>query len=435
MSDLAEADRVLRESRPTAVNLALGARRDARRSLRRARAAAARRRGRALPPDGGARSRAARRRGRARSRTATRAGSRPAATAARSARCSTAWERGLLEHVWVDETRPLLAGRAADRLGARDRRDPARGDRRLRRRVADGARRGRLRDHRRRPDRRERRHREQDRHLLARRARATPCDPALRRRADARPSISRPPTARAIPIEERDPAEVTTRFAARNPAFDVTPADADHGDRHRARRAPRAVRELARRGGSARVKAIILAAGYATRLRPLTDTWAKELLPVGGRPIIDSIVESIAERRRRRRGARRHERAQGAGVREWARGPGGHRARRRHDVERRPARRDRRHAVRDRAGRDRRRPARDRRRQPLRVRACRSSSRSGAAKGAASAVAVRDVGSRELAQRYGIVDARRRRARPRLRREAGGPAVDARRDRDVPLPP
>jgi len=31
-------------------------------------------------------------------------------------------------------------------------------------------------------------------------------------------------TGAAIPIEERDPAEVTTRFAARNPAFDVTPA-------------------------------------------------------------------------------------------------------------------------------------------------------------------------------------------------------------------
>jgi len=27
-----------------------------------------------------------------------------------------------------------------------------------------------------------------------------------------------------IPIEERDPTEVTSRFAARNPAFDVTPA-------------------------------------------------------------------------------------------------------------------------------------------------------------------------------------------------------------------
>jgi glucose-1-phosphate thymidylyltransferase len=43
------------------------------------------------------------------------------------------------------------------------------------------------------------------------------------------------------------------------------------------------------------VKAIVLAAGYATRLRPLTDTWAKELLPVGGRPILDGIVESIEQ--------------------------------------------------------------------------------------------------------------------------------------------
>src|SRR4051794_33283019 len=32
------------------------------------------------------------------------------------------------------------------------------------------------------------------------------------------------PDGAAIPIEERDPAEVTVRFVARNPAFDVTPA-------------------------------------------------------------------------------------------------------------------------------------------------------------------------------------------------------------------
>jgi methylthioribose-1-phosphate isomerase len=32
------------------------------------------------------------------------------------------------------------------------------------------------------------------------------------------------PTGAGIPIEERDPAEVSARFAARNPAFDVTPA-------------------------------------------------------------------------------------------------------------------------------------------------------------------------------------------------------------------
>jgi methylthioribose-1-phosphate isomerase len=33
------------------------------------------------------------------------------------------------------------------------------------------------------------------------------------------------PDGSAIPIEQRDPAEITSRFPARNPAFDVTPAD------------------------------------------------------------------------------------------------------------------------------------------------------------------------------------------------------------------
>jgi methylthioribose-1-phosphate isomerase len=33
------------------------------------------------------------------------------------------------------------------------------------------------------------------------------------------------PTGAEIPIEERDPSEVSTRFAARNPAFDITPAE------------------------------------------------------------------------------------------------------------------------------------------------------------------------------------------------------------------
>ena len=43
------------------------------------------------------------------------------------------------------------------------------------------------------------------------------------------------------------------------------------------------------------MKALVLAAGYATRLRPLTDTIAKELLPVGGRPIIDWILDKVDE--------------------------------------------------------------------------------------------------------------------------------------------
>jgi glucose-1-phosphate thymidylyltransferase len=39
------------------------------------------------------------------------------------------------------------------------------------------------------------------------------------------------------------------------------------------------------------MKAIILAGGYATRLRPLTDDLSKCLLPVGGRPMVDWILD------------------------------------------------------------------------------------------------------------------------------------------------
>jgi glucose-1-phosphate thymidylyltransferase len=45
------------------------------------------------------------------------------------------------------------------------------------------------------------------------------------------------------------------------------------------------------------MKALILAAGYATRLRPLTDSVPKQLLPVGGRPMVDWILDKIREAR------------------------------------------------------------------------------------------------------------------------------------------
>jgi glucose-1-phosphate thymidylyltransferase len=41
------------------------------------------------------------------------------------------------------------------------------------------------------------------------------------------------------------------------------------------------------------MKAVLLAAGYGTRLRPLTDDRPKHLLPVGGRPMLDWILESV----------------------------------------------------------------------------------------------------------------------------------------------
>jgi glucose-1-phosphate thymidylyltransferase len=43
------------------------------------------------------------------------------------------------------------------------------------------------------------------------------------------------------------------------------------------------------------LKALILAAGYATRLYPLTETVAKPLLHVGGKPMIDHILERIRD--------------------------------------------------------------------------------------------------------------------------------------------
>jgi glucose-1-phosphate thymidylyltransferase len=43
------------------------------------------------------------------------------------------------------------------------------------------------------------------------------------------------------------------------------------------------------------MKAIILAAGYATRLRPLTDSIAKQLLPVGGRPMMDWVCAKVEQ--------------------------------------------------------------------------------------------------------------------------------------------
>lgn len=43
------------------------------------------------------------------------------------------------------------------------------------------------------------------------------------------------------------------------------------------------------------MKAIILAAGYATRLYPLTQNTPKALLPIAGRPMLDWFYENLAE--------------------------------------------------------------------------------------------------------------------------------------------
>jgi methylthioribose-1-phosphate isomerase len=136
----------------------------------------------------------------------------------------TAWEQGRVEHVWVDETRPLLQGARLtawelDALGI-----PFAV-------ITDGAAASLLAAG------------EVDAILVGADRIAANGDTAnkvgtyalavaaQRHRVPfvvvAPTSTLDPnaPTGAAIPIEERDPAEVSSRYPARNPAFDVTPSE------------------------------------------------------------------------------------------------------------------------------------------------------------------------------------------------------------------
>jgi methylthioribose-1-phosphate isomerase len=136
----------------------------------------------------------------------------------------SAWEQGLLAHVWVDETRPLLQGArltaweletagiphaviadsaAASLMAAGEVDAVVTGADRI---AANGDTANKIGTY--------------SLAVLARHhgvplyvvAPSSTVDHRTVRGAD-------------IPIEQRDPAEITERFAARNPAFDVTPAD------------------------------------------------------------------------------------------------------------------------------------------------------------------------------------------------------------------
>ena len=135
-----------------------------------------------------------------------------------------AWERDLLVHVWVDETRPLLQGArltaweletagiphaviadsaAASLMAAGDVDCVITGADRI---AANGDTANKI-----------------GTYSLAVAARHHGIPLYI-----VAPSTTvdlRTPDGAAIPIEERDPGEITTRFAARNPAFDVTPAE------------------------------------------------------------------------------------------------------------------------------------------------------------------------------------------------------------------
>jgi methylthioribose-1-phosphate isomerase len=135
-----------------------------------------------------------------------------------------AWERGLLEHVWVDETRPLLQGArltaweletasiphaviadsaAASLMAAGEVDCVITGADRI---AANGDTANKI-----------------GTYSLA--VLALHHDLPLYIVAPSTTVDLQTPDGSAIPIEERDAAEITERFAARNPAFDVTPAE------------------------------------------------------------------------------------------------------------------------------------------------------------------------------------------------------------------
>ncbi|HEX3806129.1 MAG TPA: S-methyl-5-thioribose-1-phosphate isomerase [Gaiellaceae bacterium] len=221
--DLDEADRVLRSSRPTAVNLAW--------ALDEMRADPSAAHARRIHTDEVARCR----RMAAHTADMLSPGTR-ALTHCNAGGLATggygsavgallaAFERGLLAHVWVDETRPLLQGArlTAWELEAASIPHTVIADSAAASLMAAG---------------------EVDCIITGADRIAANGDTAnkigtyslavLARHHDLPLYIVAPsttvdldtPDGSAIPIEERDPGEVTSRFAARNPAFDVTPAE------------------------------------------------------------------------------------------------------------------------------------------------------------------------------------------------------------------
>ncbi len=47
---------------------------------------------------------------------------------------------------------------------------------------------------------------------------------------------------------------------------------------------------------SERESAILMAAGLGTRMRPLTEKTPKPLLPVNGRPMIETVIDGLSAR-------------------------------------------------------------------------------------------------------------------------------------------
>ena len=215
--DLAAAERVLAESRPTAVNLGW--------ALDEMRGDPSREHARAIHRDEVARCRAMAAHAAALLAPGTRAlthcnagGLATGGYGSAVGALVAAWEQGLLAHVWVDETRPLLQGARLTAWELETAGDPAHRDRRLGRGVADGG--GEVDACSPAPtgSPRTATPRTRSAPTRSRCSRATTGSRSTSSRR-ARRSTTRRATGAEIPIEERDPAEITDALRRAQPGL------------------------------------------------------------------------------------------------------------------------------------------------------------------------------------------------------------------------
>src|SRR5207244_5567052 len=136
-------------------------------------------------------------------------------------------------------------------------------------------------------------HGEQGRHLRARGARSASRAPVLRRGADL---DDRSPDAERRRDRDRG-ARVRggdVALAGPQPGLRRHARGARDRDRDRGRRPPSALQRVAAAADAGdSMRALVLAAGYATRLYPLTLDTPKHLLEIGGRPMVDWVIDRL----------------------------------------------------------------------------------------------------------------------------------------------